>query len=64
MPQSNRKYSYDQEYLKRNIKNVVIPFNRQNPEDVKLLEWLNSQREGKTAYVKRLFREDMKKGGK
>ena len=57
-PNKDRKYSYDQDYLKSNIKNVVIPFNKRKEDDMTLLDWLNSRTEGKTAYIKRLIRED------
>lgn len=54
-----RKYGYDQEYLKSNIQKVSVTFNRQNPTDTVLLEWLNAQPGSKVAYIKRLISEDM-----
>ncbi len=57
----DRKYGYDQAYLKQNVKNVVLPFNKRKPDDMTLLAWLNRQIEGKTKYIKRLIREDMEK---
>ena len=54
-----RKYGYDQVYLKQNVRNVVIPFNKRKKEDTIILEWLDSRSEGKTAYIKRLILDDM-----
>lgn len=54
-----RKYGYDQAYLKDNIFKVSVTFNRQNPTDTVLLEWLNAQPGSKVAYIKRLISEDM-----
>lgn len=59
-----RKYSYDQQYLKENISSVNVPFNKRKPEDQIIYEWLNSRSEGKTAYIKRLILEDMERGSK
>jgi len=64
MPQRERKYGYDQDYLKQNIVQVGITFNRRKPDDMKLIDWLNSRTESRVAYVKRLIREDMERGSK
>lgn len=55
---------FDQaEYVKRYHREKVIgkkvTFNRNNPDDMVLLQWLESQPEGMVSYMKRLIREDM-----
>lgn len=55
---------FDQaEYVKRYHREQVIgkkvTFNRNNPDDMALLQWLESQPEGMVGYMKRLIREDM-----
>lgn len=53
------KGEYDKEYNKANVTRKFIPFNKNNPEDVVLLEWLN-KRDNVTEYVKKLICADMK----
>ena len=54
------KGKYDTEYNKANVTRKFIPFNKNNPEDVALLEWVNAKGKGKvTEYIKSLIREDM-----
>lgn len=53
------KGEYDKEYNKNNITRKFIPFNKNNPEDVALLEWLN-KRDNVTAYVKGLIKNDIR----
>ena len=54
------KGEYDKEYNKANVTRKFIPFNKNNPEDVALLEWVNAKGKGKvTEYIKSLIREDM-----
>lgn len=54
------KGKYDQAYNRENITRKFIPFNKNTPEDVTLLEWINRQPNA-TAYIKKLVREDMEK---
>lgn len=56
---SPKQYAHDQKYLKENIKLVNFSLNRRKPEDMEMLEWLNSREEGISAYVKSLIRRDM-----
>jgi len=58
-----KKYSYDQNYLRQNMVAVNITFNRQKPDDMVILDWLNSRKESKVAYMKRLIISDMEKAG-
>ena len=53
------KGKYDTEYNKTNVTRKFIPFNKNNPEDVALLDWLN-RRDNVTAYVKQLIKQDIK----
>ena len=54
------KSKYDQEYHKNNYVTKRIPFNKQIPEDLKLLSWAENQGNF-TQYIKRLIRQDMEK---
>jgi len=56
---SRKQYEHDQKYLKENIKLVNFSINKRKPEDMEMLEWLNSREEGIGAYVKSLIRRDM-----
>ena len=58
------KYGYDQDYLKQNVVQIGVTFNRRKKDDMELLEWLNGRAESRVSYIKRLIREDMEKGGK
>lgn len=54
------KGKYDTEYNMTNVTRKFIPFNKNNPEDVALLDWVNAKGKGKvTEYIKSLIREDM-----
>ena len=55
------KASYDMDYYKRSIVRKVMNFNKVVPDDMELLNWLESQSEGISPYIKRLIREDMRK---
>ena len=60
----DRKYAYDQEYIKKNLKRVLITFNQNSKADMDIYEWLNQQTGSKVAYIKSLILTDMKKGEK
>lgn len=53
------KYRYDQEYIKKNMKRVLITFNRNNAQDMHLVEWMEQQPGSMTKYIKQLIRKDM-----
>ena len=53
------KSKYDQAYNKANMITKRVPFNRQIPEDVKILEYAEHQDENFTQYIKALIRQDM-----
>jgi len=55
-----RKSAYDQKYMKENITRKLLAFNRNNPEDVEILTWLNAQKNA-TEYIKKLILNDMKR---
>ena len=52
------KSEYDQSYEKNNIVKKHIPFNKNNPDDAKMLDWLDQQK-NVTRYVKDLITDDM-----
>jgi hypothetical protein len=54
------KTRYDIEYSKNNVMRLFLNFNRNNAEDVALLNFARSQG-NVTAYIKRLIKEDMEK---
>ena len=56
-----RKKHYNQDYAKKNFKCKNLQFNTVIPEDIALFDWVKSQKEGGTAYIKRLIREDMER---
>lgn len=51
---------YTVRYNRENVTRKMITFNKNKPEDMAILEWLEKQPEGMVAYVKRLISEDMK----
>lgn len=60
------KKTYDIEYARKNVTRKFLAFNRNEPEDVELLCWLDSVGRGNVNdYVKQLIRDDMnrKNGG-
>lgn len=62
--QDDRKYAYDQEYIKKNLKRVLITFNQNSKADMDIYEWLNQQTGSKVAYIKSLIENDMDKNQK
>ena len=59
-----RRYDYNNGYRSKNFRSKCIAFNRQFPEDVALLDWINEQvkyGENGNQYIKRLVREDMER---
>jgi len=54
-------YRYQQDYIKKNIKLVNFSLNRTKPEDMKMLEWLNSRPQRIGTYIKDLIKKDMNK---
>ncbi len=57
------KKAYDIQYAKDNVVRKFIPFNKQVPEDARMLEHLN-KKSNVTRYIKDLISEDMTKTGK
>lgn len=52
--------SYDKQYIKDNIHQKTISFNRKNEGDEELYEWI-TQQANQAQYLKNLIREDMEK---
>ena len=65
MPDQNssasKKLEYIKEYNRENIVYKKINFNRGKPDEMQIVEWLESRPEGIAMYLKRLIAEDMKK---
>ena len=53
------KKKYNNEYAKNFFKSKLIQFNVQYPDQMEMLEWINSQPEGGNEYIRRLIRADM-----
>lgn len=51
---------YVNEYIKANIKYRRINFNVNKKDDMKMVEWIDSQPEGVSNYLKKLVKNDMK----
>ena len=57
------KAAYDTKYILSHVRQKRINFNDQNEEDMRLLEWLESQ-DNQNQYMKDLIRDDMGRAGK
>lgn len=55
------KYIYDKQYIRSNIVTISLTFNKLKPEDMALLDWINSREESKVSYIKQLVRKDMRR---
>ena len=54
------KTKYDIEYARKNIERKFLAFNRNDPDDLTLLYWLDRIGKGNVnEYVKQLIRDDM-----
>ena len=62
MPKNKPEYmsTYMREYAK-NIKQICLPLNMKNTDDLEIWEWLGKQ-ENKTRYIKNLILRDMTRG--
>lgn len=59
------KAAYDKKFQSENVTRKSIFFNKWDPEDKKMVEWLDSKGTGNiSGYVKGLIRDDMTKAGK
>ena len=52
---------YVKQYHREQVIGKKVTFNRNNPDDMELLEWLVNRPEGMVGYIKKLIREDMNK---
>lgn len=69
MPEKKRartvgQISYQKKYNRDHVAWRKASFNDKNPDDMILMQWIDSQEEKTSAYLKRLVREDMKRRGK
>lgn len=60
MAEKFNQAEYIKEYQRENRITKKVTFNRKNPDDMEMVEWLNNRPEGIVQYLKRLIREDMK----
>ncbi len=51
---------YNKEYIRTFIKYRKMNLNTQNQTDMQIMEWLDQQPEGVSAYLKRIVLEDMR----
>ena len=63
MPRSEaskkQQAEYSVEYHRKNIVHRCIVINKNNPDDQNILDWIDSQGEATSPYLKRLVQEDM-----
>lgn len=53
-------YEYEQDYIKKNVKFVSVPFNMKNPSEERLYNWLRATG-GMGSLIKQLLTEEMEK---
>ena len=51
--------AYIRQYQRENRIEKKVTFNRRDPDDMHLLDWLTSRPEGMVQYLKALIRKDM-----
>ena len=51
---------YIKQYQREQRIEKKVTFNRNNPDDIALLEWLTTRPDGMVKYIKGLIRSDMK----
>ena len=56
-----RKTAYNIKYARETYKGKNLQFSTKIPADMEMFEWIKSQPEGGTPYIKRLVREDMER---
>ena len=59
MPEKFDQAEYIKRYQRENRIEKKITFNRNNPLDMQLLDWLTSRPEGMVSYIKSIIRSDM-----
>lgn len=50
---------YDKTYHREHTIYRKVSFNNSNPDDMRMVEWIDSQPEATSAYIRRLILEDM-----
>lgn len=58
-PASPKQIDYIMAYNREHIRFRKACFNDQDPKDVAMMDWIDSQPESISAYLKRLVQEDM-----
>lgn len=61
---TQHQIEYMKDYNNRHVKWRKVSFNDKTPDDMILMNWIDSQEESTSAYIKRLVREDMERRSK
>ena len=56
---TKNQINYQKQYNNDHVSWRKVSFNDKNPDDMILMNWIDSQEESTSAYIKRLIREDM-----
>ena len=59
MPDKFDQAEYVRRYQRENRIDKKVTFNRNNPDDMAILNWLQSRPDGMVQYIKSLIRSDM-----
>lgn len=59
MAEKFNQAEYIKEYQRENRITKKVTFNRKNPDDMAMVEWLDNRPEGIVQYLKSLIRDDM-----
>ena len=61
MPEKFNQAEYIRRYQRENRIEKKVTFNRNDPGDMELLDWLTSRPDGMVRYIKNLIRADKEK---
>lgn len=61
MQEKFNQAEYVKRYQRENRIDKKVTFNRNNPDDMALLQWLSSRPDGMVQYIKSLIRSDMER---
>ena len=61
MQEKFNQTEYVKRYQRENRIDKKVTFNRNNPDDMALLQWLSSRPDGMVQYIKSLIRSDMER---
>lgn len=61
MQEKFNQAEYVKRYQRENRIDKKVTFNRNNPDDMAILQWLSSRPNGMVQYIKSLIRSDMER---